>query len=363
MVTMENRVGLLSMQRVNNYGSFWQAYCLKGLIEEHTQSAVEFIDIIPGDIQSRTSYKKKFSLKKLGRIPYYCFQHNKNAMFKKYQNLFLNCSLEPNYQSNYDSIIIGSDEVFNCKQESPWGFSTQLYGDIDNSNVNTYAACFGYTTIDYLVENNRTQAIINGFSNIKNMSVRDENSVQIVDSLIGKKPPIHLDPVLVGTLPQDYPSIKPENYILIYSYDFRMSDSDVIRQVKEFAHTEGLKIISVGFYQDWVDKNVAPNPIELLSYFHNAKYVVTDTFHGTIFSVRTHRRFLTILRETNEQKLGDLLDRIGMSERKIVAGDVLAERMMMDIDYDAFEVLREKEKQRTIQYLKSCIERPVAIEE
>ena len=56
-------IGLLSMQRVKNYGSFWQAYCLKKLIEKQ-QNVVEFIDIIPGEEATRTVFKRSFSFSK-----------------------------------------------------------------------------------------------------------------------------------------------------------------------------------------------------------------------------------------------------------------------------------------------------------
>lgn len=72
------------MQRVNNYGSFWQAYCLKQIIENDLESfhsnTVEFIDIIPGKEDTRTKFKPSFSLEKLKKIPYYIHQKKK----KKY---------------------------------------------------------------------------------------------------------------------------------------------------------------------------------------------------------------------------------------------------------------------------------------
>lgn len=81
------RIGLLSMQRVHNYGSFWQAYCLKKMVEEIGNS-VEFIDIIAGENNSRVEYKRTFSLKKLKRIPYYVFQRKKGEIFYKFQKKY-----------------------------------------------------------------------------------------------------------------------------------------------------------------------------------------------------------------------------------------------------------------------------------
>ena len=50
----------------------------------------------------------------------------------------------------FDLVIIGSDEVFNATIPSSWGFTTQLFGDIDNANkVVSYAASCGSTTFEY----------------------------------------------------------------------------------------------------------------------------------------------------------------------------------------------------------------------
>ena len=348
-------IGLLSMQRVANYGSFWQAYCLKNIITGNSNCCVEFIDIVPGKKDTRTEYKKTFSFSKIRRIPYYVFQKGKKQLFLESQRKVLECSEKPNYREDYDAIIIGSDEVFNFVQQSPWGFTPQLYGVINNVNVSSYAACFGYTTLDDIKKKNREEIIAKGLSNLKHISVRDQNSAEIVEKLTGRKPVIHLDPVIVGDIPLTLPDIGRKRYILIYSYDFRFNDSDLIRQVREFANETNRKILSVGFYQDWVDKNVLPNPMELLAYFNNADYVVTDTFHGTIFSARMHKKFATVIRNTNSQKLEDLLVRIVMEDRKYSPGDSLKRILEEEIDYERFEELRVEERRRTDDYLSNCL--------
>lgn len=348
------KTGLLSMQRVNNYGSFWQAYCLKKMIENE-ENQVEFIDIIPGKLETRTSYKREFSFSKIKRIPYYLFQKNKNRMFAEVQKAILECTDMPNYKEEYDAIIIGSDEVFNFVQKSPWGFSSQLYGAINNRNVSTYAACFGCTTLKDIEEYHVKEEITKAFSNLKNISVRDENSYQIVKELSGEEPQVHLDPVLVGELPLENMEERREPYILVYSYDFRFADQIVIEQVKRIAKEEKCKIYSVGFYQNWCDKNILVSPIELLKYFMNAEYVVTDTFHGTIFSLRCHKKFITLIRDSNKQKLEDLLRRVGLEERIVTEKSNIKEVLYSDIDYDSFEAMRKQEYERSKKYIQSCI--------
>ena len=347
---------MLSMHRVNNYGSFWQAFALKTFLERSNNS-VEFIDIIPGAIETRTIYKKTFSFSKIKKIPYYLFNSKKGKMFANFQKKVLKCSDTPNYSAEYDAIIIGSDEVFNFVQASPWGFSTQLYGDIPNTHVSSYAACFGYTTFKDIEEKGVKKEITSALNNLKHISVRDQNSAAIIEKLINRKPEIHLDPVLVGDLPVEASSdVDTDNFILIYSYDFRFSDKAIIERIKNLAKEQHCAIYSVGFYQDWCDKNILPDPYELLNvYFKKAKYIITDTFHGTIFSVRLHKKFVTVIRDSNKNKLGDLLKRLQLEKRAITSSDDLKTVLFADIDYVRFEKLREIERKRTEEYLRLCL--------
>lgn len=348
-------VGLLSMQRVNNYGSFWQAYCLKKIIEKN-KCIVDFIDIIPGEELTRTIYSKSFAFSKIKRIPYYIFQYKKHKIFVRVQKSILKCSDNPNYRDDYDAIFIGSDEVFNFVQNSPWGFSPQLYGAINNSNVNSYAACFGYTTLENIESRGIRENISLALSNLKHISVRDQNSFNIIKNLTNNDSMIHLDPVIIGDLPLNkLPIIDSERYILIYSYDFRFSDKNIIKQIKNMAKKEACKIYSVGFYQNWCDKNIVTDPIKLLSFFKYAQYIITDTFHGTIFSIRCNKKFVTIIQDTNRQKLLDLLIRLKLENRIVSCQDNIADILHTNINYQNFETLRQKERIKTNDYIRLCL--------
>lgn len=357
------KTGILSMHRVNNYGSFWQAYCLKKMIE-CCGSDADFIDIKKGkQFLDSEPYKPSFSFSKIKRIPYYIFQKKKANMFKVFQNQKLGCAETYNYSNDYDCIIIGSDEVFNCVQQSPWGFTSQLYGDIENDNVNSYAGSFGYTTIQDLEKYDLKEKVKEAFCKLNNISVRDSNSEQIAIELMdGKMIHRHLDPVLIGDLPVPEKQAVKDKYILIYAYDFRFNDKEYIQTIKEYAKKNNLKIYSVGFYQDWVDRNILTDPYGLLSFFKNAEYIVTDTFHGTIFSVRCEKPFLTIVRNTNTQKLTSLLECIGLSGR-ILKKACDFEKIENYIDYGAVFDILDNEKNRSLTYIEKCLKGEIFLDE
>ena len=82
-----------------------------------------------------------------------------------------------------------------------------------------------------------------------------------------------------------------------------------------------MKVYAIGGIQKCADRFVDCSPFEVLAYFRNAEEVITDTFHGSIFSVITHRPFTTLIRKSvgnsygNEEKLSDLLERLDLADK------------------------------------------------
>ena len=149
------KVGIMSMQRIANYGSFLQAYALKQLIEELGHK-VEFVDyhvgapVIAENADSKNKFVRKLE-KGLETFQYHApFSHKlsfiryKQSFAKKYMPL-LGITDEMNYNPTLDCLVIGSDEVFNCIQKnSNVGYSTELFGKDNHADrLITYAASFG----------------------------------------------------------------------------------------------------------------------------------------------------------------------------------------------------------------------------
>src|SRR5699024_2836258 len=188
------------------------------------------------------------------------------------------------------------------------------------NKVVSYAASAGFTTVEglekYGIRDEVSDMLKNNFDHI---SVRDENTFDLVKTLTGITPDMHLDPVLVG----DFSSKIIEKhdldkYVVVYSYEERMSErTDEAEAIQRFAHERGLKTVSIGNFQKWTDLKIEASPFELLGYIKNADYVVTDTFHGTIFSIILKKQFATIIRESNKQKLSALLKRFSLENRQL----------------------------------------------
>lgn len=367
------KIGILSMQRVANYGSFLQAFALKQMISKFGYE-VEFVDyhigapVIkdPSESENHFIRKVKKGLETLCyRVP---FSHkleyinHKRTFSKKYMPL-LGVAKEMNCNPRLHCLVIGSDEVFNCIQSNTnVGYSPELFGKNHRAKILiSFAASFGNTTLEKLQRYHKDEEIKGLLKKFNAISVRDSNSGKIVKELTGIEPIYCLDPVLIYDymdICEETPHLSlEEKYILLYAYSGRISkmESDWI---SEYAKHKGLKVYALGGIQAGADKFINCTPFEVLTYFNHAEEVITDTFHGSIFSIITHRPFTTLVRESigdsygNEEKLTDLLKRLGLEERMTFNISDVKEINQLKIDYNKVDDIIEQQRVKAYAYLK-----------
>ena len=261
----------------------------------------------------------------------------------------------PKEESELDFLVVGSDEVFNCLQKSPWGLSLQLMGDTTIPAI-SYAASCGYTTLEKLKDLGVAEEVAGALKKYRAISVRDKNTAKVVQDISGVETQMHLDPVLIYNWEKETEKeeCRFKNYVLVYGYDNRINKEDEIKAIKKFAKEHGKKLISFGVYQRWCDKNILCDPFQLVNYFINADYVVTDTFHGTVLSIKCNRPFVTIIRESNKNKISDLLTKFGLEERAVAISE-LGEVLKTPVNYSKVNEIIARERERTLEYLNENI--------
>lgn len=354
------------MQRVPNYGSFLQAYGLKQMVEKLGHEVV-FIDykegapIVSYDRSARLKYKIlniPFLKKANDWTKYYVL--GKEKFDYKYRLTFLKklgIGYKKNSKAVVDIAIVGSDEVFNCLQEGfNVGFSPMLFGQkINAKKVISYAASFGYTELEKL-RSYGIQNIIAGYlKSLSSISVRDENSRLIVEQLIGKIPEVHLDPVLVADYNVPEIDIPYRDFVILYTYKSRHYTEEDKENIQCFCKNNGKKLISIGAVQDWIEHCVEADPFELLAYFKAADFVITDTFHGSVLSIKYNKPFAVMIRDNNKHKLDDLIQRLDKKERILKSFINLQEVYDEPIDYSKTNAIIEREIAHSIDYLRSNI--------
>lgn len=366
------KVGILSMQRIFNYGSFLQAYGLKKILEE-LGCEVQFVDyhlgecLIPpeGGEGIRRKISKVLEVLKQNapareKIRY--IQYKKNYAAKYYP--YLGIDEKMNYTPELDILVIGSDEVFNCVQNNTnVGFSLELFGYGNCAKrLISYAASFGNTTVDKLEHYQVKEKVAGLLEQFDALSVRDANSGQIIKELTGRLPEYHLDPVLaydfIGKCKEIPKNVADFDYMILYGYSGRFSEEEC-KAIRTYADKKKLKVFCIGGVQSCCDRFIDCSPFEVIAYFQHADCVVTDTFHGAILSVITKRRFVTFVRGQgygNAEKLSYLLEILKLSE-KIVSNIELLEGVLDDVvDYTETEQIIEQNREQTYTYLNQMLE-------
>lgn len=355
------KVGILSMQKVKNYGSFLQGFALKKTIEDLGHQC-EFIDIEQGVIFPELKRNLSFLLKKF--VERYCKGNiiSRLKYTKKFQERFSDeffdlLGANVHTINHFDIAVIGSDEVFNFAQRVPWGYTPQLYGDIENADkVISYAGSFGHTTMKDIIHFGVKEEMARTMKAMAAISVRDNNSVKIVEELTGITPYMHIDPVLMFDYLPYVREVGRKDYMIVYTYPNRIKDINEINAIKNFAKKHGKKLISIGFYFPWCDETVIPDPFEVLGYIKGADYVVTDTFHGSVMSLKFNKSFAALVRSSNSQKMTSLLSQFNLQER--IVGDIntLETTLMSDVDYDYVNQKLQEEQEKSLEYLRNNIQ-------
>lgn len=374
---MTTTVGIMSMQRIYNYGSSLQAYGLRRLVESIDPGAVvSYLEYRPGPTLVPSAQPSPPALRSLAKVREYgqakaplvdklrFFQH-KGRYGRRYLPL-LGLDAAPS-DAPLSLQIIGSDEVFNCVQDNTnVGYSRDLFGHPRRGRVlASYAASFGNTTLEKVRSSGVESSLSEDLAGFDHLSVRDENSARLVHALTGRQPEIHVDPVLAYPFMTEESRIPhgkrhPRPFLIVYGYSGRLSSQENA-ELRRFADSRGADILSFGGLQECADRFVDCDPFELLGYFRDCIGVVTDTFHGTIFSVITGKPFCTIVRASashgygNEEKLGYLLDLLGLPDRRLDRAGSLADVLTEPLDQTRIEATLAEERRRTTAYLRNVL--------
>ncbi len=346
------KIGILTYHYATNYGAFFQAQSLHMFLKDHGYDAqiINYID----NKHLWYEYKLFFFHKRYLKRPMMALRNfNKFNNFKKAQRLF---NFKERYRKaseikGFDVIIIGSDIVWNYQYhdlDNPIYFGIGL----ENTKIISYAPSCGGLDLSKEIP----QYVKDGLFKFSEISVRDSKTASFVNSILGFKPKIVIDPTLL------YPPIDKSNppekseYMLIYG---GISDNLHVDKIAEYAKKSKLQIISVGYKNDFASKNlVSIGPLGWLSYFNHAKYIVTNTFHGTLFSIIFHKNFCTINRPAISTKIEFILNQCKLENRVINReDDSVMDVLNTNPDYEladkVIHELQEDSKKFLLHALKS----------
>ena len=362
------KIGLMTWHHAENYGTAFQAYALKTLIEQLGYK-VDLIDYrrlnsAPLDIISlkhRLSIKINNIIKKLlGKKNIFRFKedtfgdfYNKNFTYSK------KCLYNQDFQeinSLYDGFVCGSDQIWN-----PNWYDGRFYLDFvsDPQKMIAYSPSLGVTDI---LHPDIKKIMKENIKRISNLSVREKSGCEIVKKLTGRSDVYNvLDPVLM--LNQEQWLLLEETFNVEgkYALIFFLANNDLnIRLSIKIAKTMGLNPVVLHCTQS-IDTPYANTkeitPGQLLNCIRNSSYVFTDSFHVAVLSIIYHRQFITFKKQlgsngnTQYRRILDLLDNLHIN------GGVYrnVDSVNVYIDYNIVDEVLLKKKSESLSYLRNAL--------
>lgn len=359
------KTGILTFHRTTNYGAALQAYALKKKLTDMGVQA-EIIDYRNMNIYSYSdpSFFKGLALKtRIGKVLRY--PYNKAiytrfvAFWEKWMKLSQICATPEELrqvEKTYDAVICGSDQVWNPRAIFK-DFDAFLLGTADCKKI-AYAASAGNVSLwePYL---KTYWKLLHRFDAI---SVREQDMRLPTERLSQKNVEVVLDPTLLLSQ-SDWCEVEepafgeqlPSNgYILVY---FLGKNPAVVQAVQELHKRTGLPVVSLGRKVNGV-KAIRPiaGPSEFLTLFHHASYVLTSSFHGTVFSIQYQKPFLVFGNGTYNSRMNTLLDALGLKER-MMGSEVasVTERINSTIHWEQVQLCHMQEKKRSLAFLQKAL--------
>ena len=359
------KIGILTWYQAINHGAVLQTYASSQMLEQMGTVPVilDYKWSIYEDANKKSRIIRRIKSVTPSKLLWYL--HVKKLFAEKSANFntFISCYLNVgNYytdEKKLDAVYIGSDMVFDITE----GYNPYMHGEgLPTPYKFSYAASFGYSNIDLLKNSGHYDDIRRNLNNLQAIGYRDKKTLDLckqlgVTSLMVET----IDPVLCYGFEKeidqwDTGKWRNEKYLLIYAYDSTMNDLGTVSSIKKFARERDLQIISCGYYHKWADRCVPASPNEFLEMFKHAQYVITDTFHGTVFSLILHKRFTSIIRK-NGFKVQYLLKCAKLEGQISQTPKEIEKALLNEIDFSEFEFWVATERKKSKDFIEDNLKK------
>ena len=349
------KIGIITVYYSENCGSLLQAISLEKKFKELGHDVVF--------IYTRNKYSSHSLKLLLGRILKESIKFkigNVNNAIKKYFNFKKNIkrfkviTIGDIKKYGLDLIVIGSDTVWDIESKYFNESFKVFLPKLDSIPVVSYAASVGNTSVKSIKKDDYSMEAL---QDLKLISVRDEYSKSVLSKLTNKKIEIVPDPtIMIGkdAFNEFIYNVDEEKYLLIYSFnDF---EKNIVDEIRKYAKENNLNIISIGKKYDWVDKNVICSLNTFISYYNLASCVVTNTFHGNVFSIIFNKQFINI--DFGKKKVDKLLEQYGLTNRIYKKGiSKISNIFDKKIDYEKVNKLMEEDRKTANKIINSFLDK------
>lgn len=333
------KIGIITCHNVYNYGASLQAYALQTFLQRYGHD-VHIINYQPIYLSFHYHYSSYIPQSVYKAIPsltnplikiVYCIYryilslrtYTLKRLFDKFTNEKLNLTQKyktlDSLKSNcpkFDLYIAGSDQIWNSSiMENGKDGAFYLSFISGSPKKISYAASFGSTKISE-IHRNKIKAWLSGLDAI---SVREESGKDLIEGM-GLRADCVCDPVFLLSKEEWSKLVEPycgNKYVLLYT----IGDipDHILNKAREIANRKKMQLYCLSSRKDKrIDKNIInAGPKEFVSYFFNADFVVSNSFHATSFSIIFNKQFLTYkyYSVSNSSRMVNILQKANLLNR------------------------------------------------
>lgn len=357
------KVAFITIHFGYNFGSIFQTIATKRILEE---SGVEpiCINYIPPRYTEKRYWKDGSSslIRFIRRLLFYPIHLVSKRNYSQY--LAKHCPLsnviyaEDDFQKlcpQADIYMTGSDQVWNYKHNE--GLDKHYFFDGIIGKKIAFASSIGMVDLpnDYA---NYMKHVLASFSAI---SVREESAIDILSSW-GIQCTQLIDPTFLVNKKSwtQYASKRLYNQPYLFVYlPYNVSDKGIVYQtVRKIADKENLKVITYSWdnrKDDMADMTITfADPGDVLSLFIYASQVVTNSFHGTAFSINLNKQFWSYMPSHFSTRLRSVLNLFDL-ENRMLEGVISEDNINKTIDFTEVNCVLNKEREKARHFIKEAL--------
>ena len=330
------KIGIFTFFQTN-YGAVLQALALQNYLQQQPGTEVEIVDFTTQQhLMDHKVLRRKKTKNHIGWLAYYFFslihyrqlkrRITRTCEFKKkYFNFSRRYSSVDDVLKNHpqeDIYVTGSDQVFNPNAR----YMPVYYLGFDKGNGKkvAYAPSFGISRFNAEL----TEKISSYVNDFDFLSCREFAGAEYLTSMTGKMVPVVVDPVLLHDEEEwGKVAISPnfsKDYIFIYDLNGAENLIKIAKNIQKYTKLPIVCLTNNRTKIYSVNKQLYDSgPAEFLGWIKDASFVVTDSFHGTLFSLVFKKQFFTFIAlENTAARINNILEEVNLKER-IVTKDTL----------------------------------------
>lgn len=339
------KVGIITLYNCYNYGAVLQAYATYKYVKMLGYENVELINYenaYEAKMKKTVPFVFSGSLKEIIKkfIQYFILGKNRNLKkaFKNFHKEFKISnkkynSIEELKNTDYDILISGSDQIWN----------PTIFNEMDKAYLLDFSETAKKISIassagSYKFSSDEKIKIIKSLKKYSGISVREETLKKQLEDEI-QDIFVSTDPTLLLSEKEWCDNLKSNNkyneknsdYVLLYIVDANLKTYLAeIRKLKQKVKKDFWLITPYKYKMECIDKNiVGATPNDFISLVKNSDMVVTNSFHGVIFSSNFNKKFIALENHKNPVRTKDYLNRIGIPER-IVKNELEVENIEIE---------------------------------